>query len=82
MQVTPDSTLSLQAMNVLGGPLQCCCKQPMTGYYRDGYCRTGGGDFGVHVVCAQVGGWHRPGQGGGGLGCVFCLQQLLQSLFS
>lgn len=27
----------------------------MTGYYRDGFCRTGGGDFGAHVVCAQVG---------------------------
>lgn len=47
--------LSLQAMNVLGGPLQCCCKKPLTGYYRDGYCRTGGGDYGVHVVCAKVG---------------------------
>lgn len=44
----------MQAMNVLGGPLKCCCKQPVTGYYRDGFCRTGGGDFGVHVVCAQV----------------------------
>lgn len=43
-----------QAMNVLGGPLQCCCEQPLTGYYRDGFCRTGGGDFGAHVVCAQV----------------------------
>jgi uncharacterized protein (DUF2237 family) len=29
----------------------------MTGYYRDGFCRTGGGDFGVHVVCAQVCVW-------------------------
>jgi uncharacterized protein (DUF2237 family) len=27
---------------------------PLEGYYRDGFCRTGGGDFGVHVVCAQV----------------------------
>jgi len=26
----------------------------MTGFYRDGLCRTGAGDFGVHVVCAQV----------------------------
>lgn len=50
-------------MNVLGGPLQCCCKQPLTGYYRDGYCRTGGGDFGVHVVCAQVR-WLALGEGG------------------
>ncbi len=40
--------------NVLGTNLQACCTAPMTGYYRDGYCRTGGQDFGVHVVCAQV----------------------------
>lgn len=26
----------------------------MTGFYRDGYCRTGPGDHGLHTVCAQV----------------------------
>ncbi len=26
----------------------------MTGFYRDGYCNTGAGDFGAHVVCAQM----------------------------
>lgn len=40
--------------NVLGGELQPCCTDPMTGFYRDGYCRTGGDDLGVHVVCAQM----------------------------
>lgn len=40
--------------NVLGGPLQCCCTSPMTGYYRDGFCRTDESDFGRHVICAQV----------------------------
>lgn len=44
----------LQALNVLGTPLRCCCTSPVTGFYRDGFCRTGGGDYGVHVVCAQV----------------------------
>ncbi|MGB5595856.1 MAG: DUF2237 domain-containing protein [Crocosphaera sp.] len=43
-----------EGKNVLGTDLQVCCTAPMTGYYRDGYCRTGGQDFGVHVVCAQV----------------------------
>ncbi|GAB1542507.1 DUF2237 domain-containing protein [Scytonema sp. NUACC21] len=43
-----------EAKNVLGEPLEICCTSPMTGYYRDGKCNTGGGDFGVHVVCAQV----------------------------
>ncbi|TDU66507.1 hypothetical protein EI77_03602 [Prosthecobacter fusiformis] len=40
--------------NVLGQELQCCCRQPMTGFYRDGYCRTGAGDTGLHTVCVQV----------------------------
>ena len=43
-----------QAKNVLGGELETCCTSPMTGFYRDGTCNTGGGDFGAHIVCAQV----------------------------
>ncbi|MGK7924464.1 MAG: DUF2237 family protein [Spirulina sp.] len=42
------------AKNVLGTPLECCCTSPMTGFYRDGYCKTGGQDFGSHVICAQM----------------------------
>lgn len=42
------------AENVLGTPLQPCCKAPMTGFYRDGFCRTGPQDRGVHVVCARL----------------------------
>ena len=40
--------------NVLGTELQCCCRDPLTGFYRDGYCRTGPGDVGLHTVCAHV----------------------------
>lgn len=40
--------------NVLGSDLQPCCHVPMTGFYRDGLCRTGPGDVGLHVLCAQV----------------------------
>jgi uncharacterized protein len=40
--------------NVLGTPLACCCTEPMTGYYRDGFCRTGPGDTGLHTVCAVM----------------------------
>jgi uncharacterized protein len=40
--------------NVLGTNLKCCCQSPMTGFYRDGYCRTGPGDHGLHTVCARV----------------------------
>ena len=43
-----------EAKNVLGTKLEVCCTSPMTGYYRDGFCNTGGQDFGMHVVCAQV----------------------------
>ena len=43
-----------EAKNVLGEQLQTCCTSPMTGYYRNGVCDTGAGDFGAHVVCAQV----------------------------
>lgn len=40
--------------NVLGSELVCCCRTPLTGFYRDGYCRTGPGDVGLHTVCAVM----------------------------
>jgi len=40
--------------NVLGGKLLPCCSSPMTGFYRDGYCRTGPGDYGLHTVCIEA----------------------------
>lgn len=40
--------------NVLGGELACCCNDKVTGFYRDGFCRTGSQDLGRHVICAQV----------------------------
>jgi uncharacterized protein len=40
--------------NVLGGPLESCSVDPLTGFYRDGSCRTGLGDFGSHTICAVV----------------------------
>lgn len=40
--------------NVLGDPLQICCTNPMTGFFRDGNCETGPQDIGTHIVCAQV----------------------------
>ena len=42
------------ALNVLGEPLELCCADPMTGFFRDGFCNTGPLDRGVHTVCAQV----------------------------
>ena len=40
--------------NVLGGPLESCSLEPLTGFYRDGSCRTGPGDLGSHTICAVV----------------------------
>ena len=31
-----------------------CSTDPMTGFFRDGYCRTDGNDHGSHTVCAQI----------------------------
>ena len=46
---------SVQAQkNVLGTSLQTCCTDPMTGYFRDGTCRTTAEDQGTHVVCAVM----------------------------
>lgn len=40
--------------NALGGELELCCTDPLTGFYRDGYCRTGMEDHGLHTVCVQA----------------------------
>jgi uncharacterized protein (DUF2237 family) len=40
--------------NVLGGPLEACGTDPVTGFYRDGCCRTGPEDIGSHTICAVV----------------------------
>jgi uncharacterized protein len=40
--------------NVLGGELEPCSSEPLTGFYRDGSCRTGLEDLGSHTICAVV----------------------------
>lgn len=40
--------------NVFGEELKSCNTSPMTGFYRDGCCRTGPEDLGLHIVCTQV----------------------------
>jgi uncharacterized protein len=40
--------------NVLGGELEPCGADPVTGFYRDGCCQTGPDDLGNHSVCAVV----------------------------
>jgi uncharacterized protein (DUF2237 family) len=40
--------------NVLGGELEPCGSDPVTGFYRDGWCNTGPDDRGSHTICAVV----------------------------
>jgi uncharacterized protein (DUF2237 family) len=40
--------------NVLGGPLEPCGTDPLTGSYRDGCCSTGLENTGQHTICAGV----------------------------
>jgi len=40
--------------NVCGGPLQECGTEPLTGFFRDGCCRTGPEDLGSHTICAVM----------------------------
>ncbi len=43
-----------KARNVLGGTLQSCSLDPLTGFFRDGHCHTCQEDYGSHTVCCQV----------------------------
>ncbi len=40
--------------NVLGGPLEPCGVDPLTGFFRTGSCSTGPADRGSHTICAVV----------------------------
>jgi hypothetical protein len=41
-------------LNILGQNLTECCLNPLTGYFRDGSCKTNNLDLGTHTVCAIV----------------------------
>lgn len=42
------------SINVLGGPLETCSLDPLTGFFRDGHCNTCNEDRGSHTVCALM----------------------------
>ena len=44
----------MNARNIFGDPLTSCCTDPMTGYFRDGFCHSDASDVGKHLVCAQM----------------------------
>ena len=52
--VLPAKIQMKQAKNVLGTELEPCGTDPMTGFFRDGCCNTGGQDHGLHVVCSEM----------------------------
>jgi uncharacterized protein (DUF2237 family) len=56
MSVSPNPLSSdpQPALNVLGEALDLCGCAPMTGWFRDGYCRTNATDLGRHTVCCVV----------------------------
>ena len=40
--------------NVLGGNLVVCSLDPLTGYFRNGFCHTDKHDRGLHIVCSLI----------------------------
>lgn len=42
------------SINVLGGPLQPCSTDPLTGFFRNGACDSCAEDQGSHTVCAVM----------------------------
>ena len=43
-----------EVINIFGYKIEACCHDPVTGYFRDGFCNTDEHDFGSHVVCAEI----------------------------
>ena len=40
--------------NIFNEPIYECCSNPITGYFRDGFCHTDKLDMGLHVVCSLI----------------------------
>jgi uncharacterized protein (DUF2237 family) len=51
MSITNGNGHKPKPKNVLGGELKTCCTNPLTGFYRDGFCKTGADDRGSHTIC-------------------------------
>ncbi len=45
---------SVTERNVVGGPMEPCGIDPMTGFFRDGCCNTSPEDLGSHTICAVM----------------------------
>ena len=52
--VIAADTAEMGDRNVLGGELEPCGSDPLTGFYRDGSCTSGSEDLGSHTICVVV----------------------------
>ena len=52
--MTTNKPLQAKELNVLGKPLEICSCKPITGWYRDGFCKTDASDVGQHTICCVV----------------------------
>ncbi|MEE8457337.1 MAG: DUF2237 domain-containing protein [Acidimicrobiia bacterium] len=50
----PPETPGRGALSVRGNLLEACGADPLTGFYRDGFCNTGPHDHGSHTICAVM----------------------------
>ena len=46
--------MKIKQTNVYGDLIDECCSNPITGFYRDGFCHTDKTDRGLHIVCALI----------------------------
>ncbi len=53
-EIPDEAGQEVAERNVLGGDLEPCSTDPVTGFHRDGSCRCGPQDIGLHAVCAVM----------------------------
>ena len=54
MKNIKNNYIKMKQINIFDEVIEECCSNPITGYFRDGFCHTDELDRGLHVVCAQI----------------------------
>ena len=44
----------MNQLNIFDETLHECCSDPITGFFRDGFCNTNEYDNGLHIVCCLI----------------------------
>ncbi len=52
--MSSQTPISNKALNVLREPIHICSCEPLTGWFRDGFCKTDSSDYGQHTVCCVM----------------------------